>query len=119
MEGDLGISVDAMFAIAIASFAWGLSLATYRWFAVQNGWTMGAWQADRPILPRAIGVAAIVVAMLFALARGFDTALLVLLLGLLGAFCWTGLLRVGAQSALLLAPLAAALVLVAWWLGGA
>ncbi len=119
MEGDLGISVDAMFVLAIASFAWGLSLATYRWFAVQNGWTMGTWQFHWPILPRVIGLAAVVVAMLFALARGFDTAILVLLFGVLGAFCWTGLFRVGAQSALLLAPLAAAVVLFAWWLAGA
>jgi uncharacterized membrane protein len=119
MEGDLGITVDAMFVLAIASVAWGLSLATYRWFAVQNGWTMGEWQSQWPILPRVIGLAAVIVAMLFALARGFDTAILVLLFGLLGAFCWTGVFRVGAQSALLLAPLAAAIVALAWSLTGA
>ena len=119
MEGDLGISVDTMFVLAIASFAWGLSLATYRWFALHNGWTMGAWQSDWPVLPRAIGLAGVAVAMLFALTRGFDTALLVLWLGLLGAFCWTGVLRVGAQSALLLAPIAAVIVMLAWLFSGA
>lgn len=119
MEGDLGITVDAMLMLAIASFAWGLSLATYRWFAVQNGWEMGEWQSQWPILPRVIGVVAVLVAMLFALARGFDTALLVLWLGVLGAFCWTGVLRVGAQSALLLAPFAALVAMLTWSFAGA
>ena len=112
------MTVDAMFVLATAAFAWGLSLATYRWLAMQNGWTMGAWQTAQPLLPRVIGLIAIAAALLFALARGFDTAVLVLLLGLLAAFCWTGLLRVGAQSALIFAPAAAALLLIGWLSGG-
>ena len=36
--------VDTMFWLATAAFAWGLSLASYRWFAVHNGWPMGEWQ---------------------------------------------------------------------------
>ena len=114
----MSVPVDAMFLLATAALAWGLSLVTYRWFAVQNGWTMGVWQAAQPVLPRLIGLAAVAVGLLFALARGFETTVLVLLLGVLAAFCWTGLLRVGAQSALLLAPAAAALVLIGWLSGG-
>ena len=47
-----------MFVLAVAAFAWGLSLASYRWVALQNSWPMGVWQAERPILPRLIGLAA-------------------------------------------------------------
>ncbi len=111
--------VDMMFVLATAAFAWGLSLVTYRWVALHNGWPMGAWQVTQPALPRAIGVATIVAAMLFALTRGYATVLVLPLLAVLGAICWTGALKVGAQSALLLAPLAVVLMLIGWSLGGA
>lgn len=112
------LPVDFMFVLATAVFAWGGSLATYRWFANHNGWPMGEWQAHRPGLPIAIGVFAIALAMLFALARGGITVVVLPLLGVLAALGWTALTKVGAQSALLLAPLAM-LVLVLSWVGAA
>lgn len=106
--------VDLMFVLATAAFAWGLSLATYRWFAVHNGWPMGEWQAHRPGLPIAIGLFAVLFAVLFALARGGATALIVPLLGVLCALTWTALTRVGAQSALILAPITVLVLLGLW-----
>jgi hypothetical protein len=113
----MAFSFDLMFCLATAALAWGLSLASYRWIAQQSGWTMGAWQARMPVLPRTIGVVAVAIAVAFAMARGLGTALVLPLLGLAGAMAWTLGLKVGAQSALLLAPAAAALVLVGWRLG--
>lgn len=106
--------VDLMFVLATAAFAWGVSLATYRWFAVQNEWPMGEWQAHRPVLPLTIGLVTVAMAVLFALARGDATVLVVPLLGLLCAWIWTAILKVGAQSALLLAPLAVVALMFAW-----
>jgi hypothetical protein len=106
--------VDLMFVLATAAFAWGLSLATYRWFATQNDWPMGEWQAHRPGLPIAFGLMAIAVAMLFALARGGATLVVVPLFGLLCAWAWTALTKVGAQSALLLAPAAIVALMAVW-----
>ena len=107
--------VDTMFALATAAFALGLSLATYRWFAVHNGWPMGEWQAHRPGLPIAIGLFCALMAMLFAMFRGGATVLILPLLGLLCALTWTSLTRVGAQSALLLAPAALVGLLAIWY----
>lgn len=106
--------VDPMFWLATAAFAWGLSLASYRWFAVHNAWPMGEWQAHRPGLPIAIGLFAMLFALLFALARGGTTALVLPLFGVVCALAWTAITRVGAQSALILAPLAVAALLVSW-----
>lgn len=106
--------IDHLFVLATAAFAWGLSLATYRWFAVHNGWPMGEWQAHRPGLPIAIGLFAVALAILFALARGGATVFIVPLFGVLCALAWTALTRVGAQSALILAPVAV-LALVVYW----
>ncbi len=108
--------VDYMFILATAAFAFGLSLATYRWFAVHNSWPMGEWQAHRPGLPIAIGAFAILFAMLFALARGGATVLILPLLGVLCALTWTALTRVGAQSSLLFAPAAVIGLLTLWFL---
>jgi hypothetical protein len=111
------MSSALMFVLAVAAFAWGLSLATYRWVALQNSWPMGVWQAERPILPRLIGLGAGGIALISAAALGGATLPLVVLLGLAGALVWMLLLKVGAQSALLLAPVAAALTLAGWALG--
>ena len=107
--------VDAMFVLATASFALGLSLATYRWFAVHNGWPMGEWQAHRPGLPIALGLFCVLLSMLFATFRGGATALILPLLGILCALTWTSLMRVGSQSSLLLAPAALVSLLVMWY----
>jgi hypothetical protein len=107
--------VDPMFWMATATFAWGLSLATYRWFALHNGWPMGEWQAHRPGLPIAIGLFSMLFAVLFAIARGGNTMFVMPLLGVMCALVWTAITRVGAQSALLLAP-ASVVALMVYWL---
>ena len=107
--------VDPMFVLATAAFALRLSLATYRWFAVHNGWPMGEWQAHRPGLPIALGMFCVLLAMLFALFRGGATVVILPLLGILCALTWTSLLRVGAQSALLLGPAALVSLLLLWY----
>jgi hypothetical protein len=106
--------IDWMFWLAVISFAWGLSLATYRWFAIHNGWPMGEWQAHRPGLPIAIGLFAILFATLFAVARGGTSVYSLPFLGLFGAVAWTAATRVAAQSALLLAPISVVALLVLW-----
>jgi len=108
------ILIDWMYWLAVAAFAWGLSLATYRWFAIHNGWPMGEWQAHRPGLPIAIGVFSVLFAMLFGIARGGTSVYFLPLLGAFGALVWTALTRVAAQSALLLAPISVIALLILW-----
>lgn len=105
---------DAMFWLATGAFAWGLSLATYRWVATYNEWPMGEWQAHRPGLPIAIGLLSALIALLFGLARGEGAVFAITLLGLVLASFWTAATRVGAQAALLLAPLSVVALLVTW-----
>jgi hypothetical protein len=107
-----------MFVLAVAAFAWGLALAAYRWVALNNAWPMGAWQAEWPLVPRLIGLGTVGVALISAAALGGATLPLVLLLGLAGAIVWLLVLQVGAQSALLLAPVAAVLTLAGWLASG-
>lgn len=110
--------VDVPFLLAIGAIGWGLSLASYRYFAGRNGWPMGVLHADLPIVPIAVGVLAIAAAGVYAFDRGLDTGGgVIVLFGLLLWLFWTGFLRVGSQISLFLAPLAAALLLLAW-LGG-
>ncbi len=112
---------DLPFYLAVAAFGLGLSLATYRLFAMHYGWPMGRWQAHRPVLPILIGFACLILAGLFALARGYGSfsagGWAIPLLGIALAVFWTGFLRVGAQSALLLAPIAAGFLFVSWFGG--
>lgn len=116
-EAELIMSIDLMFVLATAAFAWGVALVIYRWSALHNTWPMGVWHAEQPWLPRAIGVGVIAAALLFALARGYATALVLPLLGVLAALCWTAILKVGAQSALLLGPAAVVFLLLGWAIG--
>ncbi|MBS0242185.1 MAG: hypothetical protein JSS20_08395 [Proteobacteria bacterium] len=105
---------DLLFWLATLAFAWGLALASYRWFAIHNGWAMGEWQRHRPGLPIAIGLFSMLFAMLFAMARGGPTLIVVPMFGLVFALAWTAILRVGAQLALLLAPISLVALLVVW-----
>ncbi len=107
-----------MFVLAVATFAWGLSLAAYRWVALNNAWPMGAWQAEWPLMPRLIGLGTGGVALVSAAALGGAALPLVLLLGLVGAIGWVLVLKVCAQSALLLAPVAAMLTVAGWLASG-
>lgn len=108
-----------MFILATMAFAWGLSLATYRLFATYNDWPMGEWQAHRPGLPIAIGLFAMASAVAFGLARssvtGDATAIIVPLFGLLCALAWTAIARIGAQCALILAPLSVLALMAVWY----
>ena len=112
--------IDLGFILAVIAFGSGLSLATYRIVAARWGWPMGAWQRERPILPVLVGAACMLLAGAYAFARGYGgyvlSASLIPAFGAAWAAFWTGFLRVGAQSALLLAPLVA-LLLIAWWSG--
>ena len=107
---------DLAFVLAIGALGWGLSLATYRVFAERRDWPMGRWQAERPMLTVAIGVVCAALAVLDAairLASGDSVGgILIILFGIGWAVFWTGFFRTGAQSALLLAPAAAFVLLV-------
>ena len=71
-----------------------------------------------PRLPVVLGALTVLLAMLFALARACGghwlSAAMIPVFGLAWAIFWTGFLRVGAQSALLLAPAAGLLLVVRW-----
>jgi hypothetical protein len=107
---------DVGFILAVGALGWGLSLVTYRALATRQGWPMGTWHTRAPQLPIAIGAVCMVLAVWAATRRiGSDdgtSGWLILLFGLAWAVFWTGFLRVGAQSALLLAPVAALLLLL-------
>jgi hypothetical protein len=115
--GQVGF-IDLGFVLAVIAFGSGLSLATYRRVAARWGWPMGAWQRERPTLPVLVGGVSMLLAGAYAFARGYGgyvlSASLIPAFGAAWAAFWTGFLRVGAQSALLLAPLAA-LLLIVWW----
>jgi hypothetical protein len=110
--------VDTAFFFAVWAFGWGLSLATYRPLAKHHRWPLGTWHAERPRLPVAIGFLCMLLAGFFATARlygGYLTSgLAIPVFGVAWAVFWTGFLRVGAQSALLLAPAAAFILLLLW-----
>lgn len=110
--------VDHLFLLAIGALGWGLSLATYRVLAKRNGWPMGALQAKLPAVPMGLGLLSLGAGVAFAAARGgMHGGWVILLFGVaLGVF-WSGFLRVGAQTALLLAPAAAAVLLLSWFAG--
>jgi hypothetical protein len=100
--------------LAIMAFGFGLSLATYRLFALRNRWPMGALHADLPGVPIMIGLVSVVVGVLFAASVGDIRGLLIVGLGLVLGLVWIGLLRVGSQISLFLAPLATGLLLIGW-----
>ena len=110
--------VDVGFILAVVAFGWGLSLASYRLVAGRFGWPMGVWQVEWPSLIVTLGTLCILLVLLFSLARAYGghivSAATIPLFGLAWGIFWTGFLRVGAQSALLLGPPAAALLLYLW-----
>jgi hypothetical protein len=76
---------------------------------------MGTLQAEQPAIPIILGVISLGLGLAFAAARGgMHGGWVILVFGLAFAVFWSGFLRVGAQTALLLAPLAAGLLLVGW-----
>lgn len=108
--------MDNLFLLAVASFGFGLSLATYRLFAKSNGWPMGALQADLPFIPVLIGLAGLLAGLLFAAARGFeDGGGFIIVFGLVLALIWTGFVRVGSQIALFIVPVVTFLLFIGWF----
>jgi hypothetical protein len=108
---------DVGFIQAIGALVWGLSPSTYRAITKRCGWPMGARHTSIAELPRVIGLLCIVLAAWAASRRSGGDAeasgwLILLLFGVAWAVFWTGFLRVGAQSALLLAPVATLLLLL-------
>ena len=104
-----------LFLFATGAFGWGLSLATYRYFAKRNGWPMGALHVDLPAVPIAIGAFAVFAGLIYAVAEGAAAGgWAIILFGALLALFWTGFLRVGSQTSLILAPIAAVLLLFSW-----
>ena len=72
-------------------------------------------KADKPVMAVLIGLFAVAAGFLFAAARGSDAGgWSILLFGLVLAFLWTAVLRVGSQMSLFLAPLAAVMLLLGW-----
>ncbi len=105
--------IDAFFWLAAGTLGWGLSLATYRLFASRNNWPMGQLHADVPFIPVLIGVVCLVIGLVFAAARGSEYGgWIIMAIGVLLAFFWTGFLRVGSQVSLFLAPAAAAMLVL-------
>ena len=100
-------AIDLGFVLAVVAFGWGLSLATYRRFARHSAGPWGHGSSSARGCRRARRPP-VLLAMLFALARGYGgyglSAAMIPVFGLAWAVFWTGFLRVGAQSALLLAP---------------
>jgi hypothetical protein len=112
-------NLDLPFFAASLAMGWGLSLATYRIFAVRNDWPMGEMHANKPLVPVLLGVFALAIAFLFAAFRAATPATelggwWILPTGLLWAFFWTGFMRVGSQSSLFLAPAATVVLVLAW-----
>src|SRR5688572_20203378 len=64
--------IDNLFLLAVAALGWGLSLATYRFFAARHAWPTGALHIDFPAIPVLLGLIAIVTAFVFASMRGAD-----------------------------------------------
>lgn len=111
-------AIDFGLVFAVVTFGWGLALAVYRPYASSSGWPMGKLQQDWPEAAWWLGVASMALAVAFAIWRaciGYPlSASVIPLFGAAWALFWIGFLRVGAQSALLLAPLGALLLLLRW-----
>ena len=110
--------IDTLALLAIGAFGWGLSLLSYSYFALQYGWPMGMIQADLPQVPVILGIVTLLTGLLFAAMRGTaDGGGIIVLFGAPLALFWTGFLRVGAQTSLVLAPVAAAFLLLGFFSG--
>ena len=96
---------DNLAYLAMMAFGLGLSLATYRLFALRNSWPMGAFHADLPAVPIMIGLMSIVVAVLFAASVGDARGWMIVGLGFVLWIVWVSVMRVGSQLSLFLAPL--------------
>ncbi len=110
--------IDQLFFLAIGAIGWGLSLALYRPIARLAAWPVGTAQARLPTLTRILAVVSISAGLALAIARGpLNGGIVILIFGVGLAVFWCGFLRVGAQSALLLAPIATLALICTWAIG--
>jgi hypothetical protein len=111
-------AIDFGLLLAVLTLGWGIVITAYRPIAEAIHWPMGAPQRRFPQVARLLGVACVAFAMAFVVWRvvaGYPlSAVMILVFGLAWAAFWLGFLRVAAQSALLLAPIAAGLLLWRW-----
>lgn len=125
MNGLLAIMpfLDFLFIVACLTLGFGVSLASYRFFALRNDWPMGRLHAEKPFIPIMLGGFTIVIALLFASARQYEASralnshfdgVWIVLLGAAWAVFWTGTMRVGSQASLFLAPLSTLVLIMAW-----
>jgi hypothetical protein len=110
---------DFLFVVAVLTMGWDMALASYRIFAVRNDWPMGELHANKPLVPVLLGVFSIAIAILFAASRQYWTGFeldgwWIFVCGLAWAFISFGMMRVGSQISLFLAPLATLLLTMAW-----
>jgi hypothetical protein len=111
--------IDQSFLLAVGAIGWGLSLATYRPLALKARWPLGKAQERVPALTLIVAALSIATGLIAAGTRGaLHGGVAMVLLGIALAVFWSGFLRVGAQSALLLAPLAALALALSWLLAG-
>ena len=111
-------AIDYGMVLAVMTLGWGQVLLLYPAVAHAHGWPSGRWQSAHAMPARGLAYGCIALALLFALWRaiaGFPLgAVAIPVFGVAWAVFWIGFLRVGAQSALLLAPLGAILLVVRW-----
>jgi len=111
-------AIDFGLLLAVLTMGWGIATAAYRPVAEAVHWPMGSPQRRYPHVAQGLGWLCVTCAVSFVVWRtvaGYPaSAAMILVFGLAWAAFWLGFLRVGAQSALLLAPLAAALLLWRW-----
>jgi len=115
--------LDFLFIIACLTFGFGLSLATYRFFALRYDWPMGEVHARKPWLAILIGMFTIAVSILFASARQYEASraeishydgFWIVFWGIGISLFLTSVMRVGSQISLLLAPLAVIILMTTW-----
>lgn len=106
---------DFLYFAASLALGWGVSLLAYRSIALRYEWPMGELHETKPMVPVLLGAFAIVIALLFAAARGGDAGgWWIVVTGLAWAIFWTALMRVGSQSSLIFAPAATVVLCAAW-----
>lgn len=106
------MSIDPLFFAAVSAFGWGLNLAIYRLAAERLGWPMGVVHSNYPVLPAAVGLLGMLAGLGHALAgTGKPGVATLLVAGMMFGLFWTGFMRVASQAALLLTPIAIALLI--------
>ena len=112
--------VDLLFFLAVGAHGVGACRSPPTARGALNGWPLGE-RADRSagLHDLAIGLASVCASgsLRHRPAGRMHGGFVILMFGLALAVFWSGFLRVGAQSALLLAPLSAVALLIAWSAG--